>query len=556
MAEEPVAATTLGLESPPAERPYLGGVSPQVLLDLHQDELRQLQSQFVRAVAFGAAAASAWLVVELRLPGSPLPFLLGYLTVTFAFRAAALGRRWWVLKHRDPVAAALAQAAQITRARAAAAERAARFAAHPARVTMTIAGGLVVIAILEFVAVGSTERAVAVAGLDKTKVAAGEWWRLLTAGFLHASALHLWANLSALVAFGRIVEAYSTRSRFLLAYLTAVIVGNLASCWLLPQVPSIGASGGILGIAAFLYALSRRRPSEVPSAFGTFALASMVLTGVVGLVGFRFIDNAAHAGGALAGFLVGWLTVPRELPKLDRSSSTYNDDRLLSILGVASAVVLIIAALVTGTKLFAQRPKAVTSARAELSAIGGGHFNLIIDNFRDVPLDAYTIDVYSAGTEVFRQWRDDRGFESKAIDTGPIPPHGRRVVALADGRQVFQPSVRFVAAAFADGTFEGSADEYEVIAQRRASVAADADYWIAVIDEARAKPPAEIAAFIDAKIGERASANAAARRPTYTGDVAWLLHLAVDTPDRFATDVGPERARFVKLRDELITSVR
>ena len=77
--------------------------------------------------------------------------------------------------------------------------------------------------------------------------------------------------------------------------------------------------------------------------------------------------------------------------------------------------------------------------------------------------------------------------------------------------------MRVVAAAFRDGTFEGSFAERDKMDERRASVAADASYWIAVIDELLPRPPDQMEALITQKITERTIANRAAHRSSYMG---------------------------------------
>jgi len=535
------------------------GVSPETLREIHQDEIRLHRSQMLSSASLGALAGLAWAVAEVSSPGGPMSFPLGLLAVERLMRTAQHVGRWWTVRQRDPVATAAEPVAVRDRALASAAAQAARFASHPAYATYTIAAALVLTAMLEFLAVGSVPRSVTVAGLDKARVAAGEWWRLLTAAFLHGSGLHLWANVSALAVFGRIVEAYSTRSRLLVVYLTAVVAGNLASTTLLPHAASIGASGGILGLVGFVYALSRRRPSEVPASYGRAAMSTMILTGLIGAVGFRFIDNAAHAGGALAGFLIGWLTVPQEPSPAERSVSRYEDDSAVSMSGALAAVVLAATAVFTATKVLAERPRPVTSLRVNIIAADDRRFNVRLENLSDTPVEAYTLDVYDSGFPVYQQWRDERGFEdsSRGGAGGSIAPREQRTVPLGDSRRpLVHPSVRIVAAVFGDGRFEGSAAEYDHIAERRAEVRADANYWIVVIDEALMKPPDQVASFLDAKIGDRAKANGAAHRASYLGSVGWLLGSATHTPDRFAGDAQAERARLVKLRDALSSSVR
>jgi hypothetical protein len=306
----------------------------------------------------------------------------------------------------------------------------------------------------------------------------------------------------------------------------------------------------------FLYALSRRRPEAVPAALGTAAIASIILTALVGAVGYRFIDNAAHAGGALAGFLVGWLTVPRRLPQIENSAARDADDRAMPFIGAAAAVVLAAAAMFTGAKLYVRHPP-VTSVRAAISPRYSGGFAVTLENLRDSPLEAYTLDVYDGDLLVFQQWRDEEGFDTHGTSTGPIAPHSFLVVPLGELRRpLMQPSVHLAAAVFADGTFEGSLEQLDVIVTRRLSAAADADYMVAVIDQARALPADKIVEFVDAQIAERTAANTAAKQRTYTGDVSILLRADADRPEQFATDIEPERTRLVKLGADLRNSIR
>lgn len=530
-------------------------MSLDTLGELHQQEIRRLRKQMVANGILAALAGSVCVGAQLTAGTAALGFLFGYLAIVLLFRAVRAGRAWSIIRQRDPVTNVMAEAAAAAQARAAAMAQAERFAARPAYATWTIAGVLIAIGVLQFLVSGSAQQTIAVAGLDKAKVAAGESWRILTATFLHGAVWHLYGNLVALLAIGRLIEAYSTRSRLLLAYLVAAIAGNFASCVFLPHGTSIGASGGILGLAGFLYALSRRRPTEVPAGYGPAARTTMVLTGVIGVIGYRFIDNAAHAGGALAGFLVGWLTVPRELPPLERSSE-HHDDRVVAILGVAASVVLAATAVFTAVQVIGVRAKPVTSVRVELLPRSGGGFSLRIENFRDVPLEAYSIDVQSSRLPAFQQWRDERGFDDGQPGSGPIAPHERRLVPLGDtSHQLRDPSVKIVSALFADGTFEGSWREYDTIILRRNAEADDADYWIGVIDEAKTKPPDQIAAFINTKISEHQPASRPVQDPGL-GAIGFALHLAVDAPDRFATGIEPERERLVKIRDALRSGAR
>ena len=91
-------------------------------------------------------------------------------------------------------------------------------------------------------------------------VRAGEWWRLVASMFLHGSWLHLLLNGYALFVLGRNVEAFYGRWKLLALFLGSGIAGGVAS-GLLPNPPSVGASGGIFGVFGVLSANDCVAPS-------------------------------------------------------------------------------------------------------------------------------------------------------------------------------------------------------------------------------------------------------------------------------------------------------
>ena len=126
----------------------------------------------------------------------------------------------------------------------------------------------------------------------------GEWWRLITAGFLHAGTFHLLMNTWVLFDLGARVEEFYGTSRYLVIYLTSSIFGFLVSMfWSLSL--SIGASAAACGLIGAMMAYGRRTGS---SFIWSFYLRWAIMIAVIGLLpGFR-IDNAAHLGGFAAGF--------------------------------------------------------------------------------------------------------------------------------------------------------------------------------------------------------------------------------------------------------------
>jgi membrane associated rhomboid family serine protease len=152
----------------------------------------------------------------------------------------------------------------------------------------------------------SHDSAIPRAALVKPAVWNGEWWRMLTGPMMHGGGYHLWMNLSALYALGRLVEAHATRFHLAAVFLASVVGGSALSVLLSPQT-SVGASGGVMGLIGFLWVMARLRPAQLPDDFGRRMNYAIGATALLGVLGIEFIDNWAHLGGLLAGGGVGWL---------------------------------------------------------------------------------------------------------------------------------------------------------------------------------------------------------------------------------------------------------
>ncbi|HXE57337.1 MAG TPA: rhomboid family intramembrane serine protease [Gemmatimonadales bacterium] len=157
----------------------------------------------------------------------------------------------------------------------------------------------------------SREAIVAAGALDRGRVLAGEWWRLLSAPFLHGDPVHLLSNLLALYALGMACEHALGTGGMLVVYLTSAVAGSLASIAAGPG-PSVGASGAVFGVlGAVVAVLSRhrrdfrvrdRRIGLVLAAWAVYAIGLGFIT--------PFVDNGAHLGGLLAGMAAGSLARP------------------------------------------------------------------------------------------------------------------------------------------------------------------------------------------------------------------------------------------------------
>jgi rhomboid protease GluP len=148
---------------------------------------------------------------------------------------------------------------------------------------------------------------------DNDLINQGQYWRLVTAMFLHGGLLHIFFNGYALFILGPETERIFGTLRFLALYFVAGLAGSVASYAFSPD-PSVGASGAIFGLVGALgmfFYLSR----DVLGDAGRAQLQSMIFIVVINLaIGFGasgVIDNYAHIGGLIGGILAGVLLAPR-----------------------------------------------------------------------------------------------------------------------------------------------------------------------------------------------------------------------------------------------------
>ena len=146
---------------------------------------------------------------------------------------------------------------------------------------------------------------------------AGEYWRLITYGYLHYGLWHFGFNLLALSQVGPLLENEIGPRRFFSVYTLALIAGGTADLLVRPDLlaPIAGASGALFGLIGFGAAYCHFSGGSLRSQYRNFFLTWGVYGFVFGLL-IR-ADNIAHGGGFLAGAALGWL-VERERLHRDR----------------------------------------------------------------------------------------------------------------------------------------------------------------------------------------------------------------------------------------------
>jgi membrane associated rhomboid family serine protease len=131
-------------------------------------------------------------------------------------------------------------------------------------------------------------------------VAAGEFWRLLTAAFLHGGLLHIGINMFSLYQIGPALERQLGRSRFLAVYLISALGSSVAVYFFSPSNQLVlGASGAVFGIFGAAIVLWHKLGQDIRPAFVVLAINV-----VINVIGARYLSWQGHIGGILTGVLV------------------------------------------------------------------------------------------------------------------------------------------------------------------------------------------------------------------------------------------------------------
>ena len=139
-------------------------------------------------------------------------------------------------------------------------------------------------------------------GLNKSFVRSGEVYRLLTGTLIHIDLLHLLCNLYALFVVGGMVEGYYGRKKYPIIYVVSALTGSLLSISM-SEGFSIGASGAIFGLLGSVLFFGYHYRVY----FGSVILGRVIPIIIINLgIGFMIsgIDNFAHIGGLIGGFLI------------------------------------------------------------------------------------------------------------------------------------------------------------------------------------------------------------------------------------------------------------
>jgi membrane associated rhomboid family serine protease len=163
-------------------------------------------------------------------------------------------------------------------------------------------------------------------------VAAGEYYRLVTGGFLHANLIHVAMNMLALYQLGLLLEPAFGKVRFAAVYAASMGAGALGVMLLHPNDLTVGASGAVFGLMGFAFVAMRARGIDpFSTGLGGTILINLVLTFTLS----GYISVGGHIGGLIGGAVAGWLL-------LDFGPKQLKDDRaaLGAVLALGAATFL------------------------------------------------------------------------------------------------------------------------------------------------------------------------------------------------------------------------
>lgn len=150
--------------------------------------------------------------------------------------------------------------------------------------------------------------------LSPSLIVHGQWWRLFSEMFLHASLTHIVFNMASLLAIGTLAERLYGSMRFLAIYLGAGVIGSLISfSFAVVQgnlsVLGVGASGAIFGVAGALLTVRFQQTDVIPAALRrrvSSSMAPLVLVSLFLAAVTPYVDNSAHVGGLIGGMALSF----------------------------------------------------------------------------------------------------------------------------------------------------------------------------------------------------------------------------------------------------------
>ncbi len=154
------------------------------------------------------------------------------------------------------------------------------------------------------------ERAVLMGAYYKPFIMAGEWWRVITVGFVHISFMHLFMNLYSFYMISGVIHRFYGMKGYLAIFFSALIGGSLYQLFLADSTVAVGLSGALYGLmGAYFYMIYETKAYKIP------ALRRSLVQVIVINVLINFMGNVAvyaHLGGFVTGIIVALFMNPNQ----------------------------------------------------------------------------------------------------------------------------------------------------------------------------------------------------------------------------------------------------
>ena len=170
-------------------------------------------------------------------------------------------------------------------------------------------------------------------------VAEGEWYRLVTSGFLHAGIIHIGFNMLLLFFLGRLLEPALGTPRFLVLYFASLLAGSLGALILEPNSFGIGASGAIFGLAGATFVIARGRGMEALAG----QIGFLIVFNLIFSFTARNVSIGAHIGGLIGGVICALIIVAGEQGMLGRNRRALEIAAMIAVGAIAVVASLAVA---------------------------------------------------------------------------------------------------------------------------------------------------------------------------------------------------------------------
>jgi membrane associated rhomboid family serine protease len=264
-------------------------------------------------------------------------------------------------------------------------------------------------------------------------VVGNEWWRVVTAMFLHGGLLHIGFNMMALMQFGPAIEELYGSARYLFIYVFTGAFGFLISAAF--GNFSVGASGALLGLVGVMLAVTSKRGGSYMRELRSRLITSVVILFVLGFSHLMAMDNYAHGAGLASGFLIGKIFADRQPLNVGERRRAYALGWLAGLVVVASFALM----------LFHYRDPLPGESRQ--SSPAAGESALLYTKYKAQPVDPHSIVVVSLHSPKEKVWGElldinPSGVTLRGIDLNSFD-HFIRQLNEPDGERIGLPTIFF-----------------------------------------------------------------------------------------------------------------